>query len=106
LPIFHESFLLTPGFFSPENGEIPAPPPCGFLVEIYLFFENWSTETFRKKESEKWAVCSTYKPSLLGNLRTQPLLIEINENKNHLLFCTNLIAFWFLRIIWTVIIYF
>jgi hypothetical protein len=65
LPIFHESFLLTPGFFSPENGEIPAPPPCGFLVEIYLFFENWSIETFRKKESEKWDVCSTYYSSLV-----------------------------------------
>jgi hypothetical protein len=26
------------------------PPPCGLLIGIYLFYENWSTETFRKKE--------------------------------------------------------
>jgi hypothetical protein len=25
--------LLTPGFF-PENEEISAPPPCGFLIGI------------------------------------------------------------------------
>jgi hypothetical protein len=55
LSIFHEGFLLTPGFF-PENEEIPAPPPCGFLFEIYIFYENWSTETFRKSGSKKWAV--------------------------------------------------
>ena len=47
LPIFHESFLLTSGF-SPENEEISAPPPCGLLIGIYLFYENWSIETFRK----------------------------------------------------------
>jgi hypothetical protein len=60
LSIFHESFLLTPGF-SPESKEISAPPPCGFLIEIYLSYENWSNETFRKKESEKRPGCSTYK---------------------------------------------
>jgi hypothetical protein len=60
LPIFHESFLLTPGFFH-ENEEISGPPPCGLLIGIYKFYENWSTETFRKKESKKWDVCSTYK---------------------------------------------
>jgi hypothetical protein len=43
--LFHKSFLLTPGFF-PENEEISAPPPFGFLIGIYLFYENWSTETF------------------------------------------------------------
>jgi hypothetical protein len=64
LSIFHESFLLIPGFF-PENEEISAPPPRGFLVGIYLFYENWSTESFRKKESKKWAVPSTYKSSNL-----------------------------------------
>jgi hypothetical protein len=47
LPIFQGSFLLTPGFF-PESEEISAPPPCGFLMGMYLFSENWSTETFRK----------------------------------------------------------
>jgi len=56
LPIFHESFLLTPGFF-PENEEISAPPPCGFLIGIYLSYENRSTGTFRKKELRKWDVC-------------------------------------------------
>jgi hypothetical protein len=49
LPVFHEHFLLIPGFFLTENEEISAPPPCGLLIEIYLFYENWSTETFRKK---------------------------------------------------------
>jgi hypothetical protein len=47
------SFLLTPSFFH-ENEEISAPPPCGLLIGIYLFYENWSTETFRKKEPKKW----------------------------------------------------
>jgi len=53
LLIFHEGFLFTPGFF-PENEEISSPPPCAFLIGIYLFYENWSTETFRRKESKKW----------------------------------------------------
>jgi hypothetical protein len=35
--------------FSTENEEISAPPPCGLLIGIYLFSENWSTETFKKK---------------------------------------------------------
>ena len=47
LPIFHGSFLLTSGFF-PENKEISAPPPCWVLIGIYLFYKDWSTETFRK----------------------------------------------------------
>jgi hypothetical protein len=47
--IFHESFLLTPGFF-PEFEEISSPPPCGFLIGIYLFYENWSTETSRRRQ--------------------------------------------------------
>ena len=34
----------------PENEEISAPPPCGLLIGIYLFYENWSTETFRKTQ--------------------------------------------------------
>jgi hypothetical protein len=40
----------------PENEGISTPPPRGFLIGIYLFYENWSTETFRNKEGEKWAV--------------------------------------------------
>jgi hypothetical protein len=43
-------FPSDPRFFSPENEEISTPPPCGFLMGIYLFYEHWSTETFRKKE--------------------------------------------------------
>jgi len=39
--------------------EISAPPPFGFLIGIYKFYENWSTETFRKKESKKWTGCNT-----------------------------------------------
>jgi len=34
--------------------------PCGFLIGIYLFYENWSTETFRKRDSKKRAGWSTY----------------------------------------------
>jgi hypothetical protein len=25
----------------------------GLLIGIYIFYENWSTETFRKKESKR-----------------------------------------------------
>jgi hypothetical protein len=32
-----------------EDEEISAPPPCGLLIGIYIFYENWSTETFREK---------------------------------------------------------
>jgi hypothetical protein len=64
----HESFLLTSGFF-PENEEISAPPPCGLLFGIYLFYKNWSTETFRKKESKKWAICYTCKTAVLSRSR-------------------------------------
>jgi hypothetical protein len=39
-----------------ENEEISIPPPCGFLIGIYLFYEHWSIETFRKRNSKKWAV--------------------------------------------------
>jgi hypothetical protein len=35
-------------FFIAENEKISAPPPCGLLIGIYPFYENWSTETFRK----------------------------------------------------------
>jgi len=45
--------------FSPGNEEISVPAPCGFLIGIYKFYESWSTETFGKRESKKWALCST-----------------------------------------------
>jgi len=57
LPIFHGRFLLTPGFF-PENEEISAPPPCRLLIGIYLFYENWSTETFGKESSKRGVLLS------------------------------------------------
>jgi len=38
-----------PQAFSPEDEEIPMPPPCGLLIGIYIFYENWSTETSRKE---------------------------------------------------------
>jgi hypothetical protein len=53
-------FPSDPGFFCRENEEISAPPPCGLLIGIYKFCENWSTETFRKEESKKWAAYNTY----------------------------------------------
>jgi hypothetical protein len=53
-------FPSDPRLFFPENEEISAPPLRGFLIGIYKFYESWSTETFRKKESKKWALCSTY----------------------------------------------
>jgi len=51
-------FPGDPRLFSLKNKEISAPPPCGLLIGIYLFYENWSTETFRKKGSKKQAVYS------------------------------------------------
>jgi hypothetical protein len=79
LPIFQESFLLAPGLF-PENEKISALPPSGFLMGIYLFYESWSTETLRKKESKKWAVCSIYL-SLCGQVRgTDDLQLPVNAD--------------------------
>jgi hypothetical protein len=37
--IFHQDFLLTSGFFS-ETEEASTPPPCGLLIEVYIFHEN------------------------------------------------------------------
>jgi len=48
----YQSCLLTPNFI-PEKEEIFAPLPCGFWIGIYLFYENWSTETFTGKGFEK-----------------------------------------------------
>jgi hypothetical protein len=59
LPVFHDHFLLPPGFF-PENEGISAPPPNWSLIGIYEFYESWSTETFRNKKSEKQAAHNTY----------------------------------------------
>jgi len=47
-----------------SNEEIFSSPPCGFLIGIYLFYEKWSTETFNKEESKKWALCCTYLSSI------------------------------------------
>src|SRR4030042_531503 len=48
-PMFFRVSLRTSNFF-PENEEIIAPPPCGLLIGIYIFYDDWSTETFREKE--------------------------------------------------------
>jgi hypothetical protein len=68
--------LSYPRLFSPENEELSTPPPCGFLIGIYLFYENWSIETFRKKESKKWAVCSTYLSSVKARHRNRRFPLE------------------------------
>jgi len=47
--MFFRVSLRTSNFF-PENEEIIAPPPCGLLIGIYIFYDDWSTETFREKE--------------------------------------------------------
>jgi hypothetical protein len=41
-----------------ENEEISSSPPCGFLIGIYIIYENCSNETFRKKGWRKggWLV--------------------------------------------------
>jgi hypothetical protein len=52
LPIFDESFLLTQGFLLKTKKYIHRYTVIG----VYRFYENGSTETFRK-ESKKCAVC-------------------------------------------------
>jgi hypothetical protein len=59
LPIFTKVSFCPQAFF-PEDEEISVSPPCGLLIEIYLFYENWSTETFRKNWVKKWTVWDTY----------------------------------------------
>jgi hypothetical protein len=44
------NIFFRPQAFFPENEEISGPPPCWFLIGIYLLCENWSTKTFRKLE--------------------------------------------------------
>jgi hypothetical protein len=39
-------FIYYRRLFPPENEEMSTPPPCGSLIGIYIFYENWSTETF------------------------------------------------------------
>jgi hypothetical protein len=43
-------FPSDPRLFFPENEKTSTPLPCGFLMGIYPFYENWSTETFRKSQ--------------------------------------------------------
>ncbi len=35
-------------------------PTLGCLIGIYLFYKNWSTETFSKEDSEKWVLCRNH----------------------------------------------
>ena len=46
----YENLLSTPWTWL--AGHAPA--------NLYLLCENWSIDTLKKKESKKWAVCSTY----------------------------------------------
>jgi hypothetical protein len=66
-------------FFS-ESEEISTPPPCGFLIGIYLFYENRSTETFRENESNRWAGYNTYNSSLTALLSGGRLRVERYDN--------------------------
>jgi hypothetical protein len=68
---------FCPQAFSTGNEEIAAPPIYGFLIGIYLFYENWSTGTFRKNESNRWAFCYTYKPANLFINMEWRLLLKI-----------------------------
>jgi len=58
-------------FFIAENEEVSAPPPNGLLIGIYLFYENWSTETFSEEELKKWVLCYTQvlRERFIGELR-------------------------------------
>ena len=60
LCLISRKFASDSRLFSLQSEEISS-PPCGFLIGIYLFCENWSTETFRKRDTKKWAVCYTSK---------------------------------------------
>jgi len=53
---------FRPQAFSRENKEIPAPPPNGLMIDewrlmigIYLLYENWSIETFKREGLKTWA---------------------------------------------------
>jgi hypothetical protein len=46
-----QKFPSDPVLFFYENEEISAPLPSGFLIGIYLFYENWSTGSFRKSQN-------------------------------------------------------
>jgi hypothetical protein len=71
-------FPGDPRLFPSENEEISTPPPFGLLIGIYLFCKNWSTETFRKKDSKKWAVCNTCKAAVC-KLILDLMIIEGNK---------------------------
>ncbi len=51
--IFILNFAYISRKFTSEG--ISAPPPYGFFIGIYLFYENWSTETFGREGRKKWA---------------------------------------------------
>ena len=52
---------------------------CGLLIEIYKFYENWSTETFRKKKPRRWDACGAlllfHAPVLHGKIANYLLCI-------------------------------
>ncbi len=40
-----------------QNERMSALPPCGFLIGIYLLYENWSTKTFRERPKKVGGLC-------------------------------------------------
>jgi hypothetical protein len=48
-------FPFDPRLFSWKE-EISTPPPCGLLIGIYIFYESWSTDTFRKSQRSGMSV--------------------------------------------------
>ena len=45
--------------------------PVGILIGMYLFYENWPTETFRKGESNRSAGCYPTSRYLQIELKTE-----------------------------------
>jgi len=72
-----QKFPSHPRRFSHENKKISTPPPCGFLIGIYIFYENWSTETFRKSQRRGLVVT----PAIVENTSSQKLLICVWKSK-------------------------
>jgi len=56
---------------SSSSEEIFSSPSRGLLIEIYLFYEKWSTETFSEEELKKWVLCYTQvlRERFIGELR-------------------------------------
>ena len=74
-------------FFTAENEDIFSSPSCGLLIGIYILYENWSTETFRKDLmlfltlSVRWSTNScTWSLHLLNSLSPQLLIRGVSSS--------------------------